>query len=270
VAEHIAGPLYWEELGKHGLPLVFAHASPDDRRFWMYQTAHFSAWFRTIAIDLPGFGHSPEVLPGMSLDEVGWACWEAVDAVTQDKAILQGSSLGAEVVLQMVNQRPERTLALILSSNGYIPGREFAARWISAYSEGGVATRREQLLGHFSPEARDTPFVQYYIDMITETNRADASSIVETYRALSQPPPDTLYRGVAVPTLIITATGDRNHPAAKTLQGMIAGAEIGIIEGAGHHCNLEQPWKFDEYVMDFLARHGLFAEHGSAMASRVT
>ena len=258
MAEHIAGPLYWEELGKDGLPMVFAHASPDDRRFWIYQTAHFSAWFRTIAVDLPGFGHSPEALPGMTMDDAARACWEVVDGVTPDRAILLGSSLGAEVVLQMVSLRPERVLAVILSSNGYIPGREFAARWIKAYSEGGLATRREQLTGHFSPEARETAFVQYYIDMITETNRADASSIVETYRTLVQAPPDELYRSIKAPTLIITATGDRNHPAARALQGMIPGSELGIIEGAGHHCNLEQPWRFDELAMEFLAGHGLF------------
>src|SRR5262249_10249812 len=170
------------------------------------------------------------VLPGMNMDDAARACWEAVDAVTQDRAILQGSSLGAEVVLQMVSQRPERVLALILSSNGYVPGREFAARWVKAYSEGGIATRREQLMGHFSPEARETPFVQYYIDMITETNRANASSIIETYRSLAEVPPDELYRGIKVPTLIITATGDRNHPAAKPLQGMIPAPHLGILQ----------------------------------------
>jgi len=264
VAEHIAGPLHWELLGKHGLPMVLLHACPDDRRFWLYQTAHFSAWFRTIAIDLPGFGHSPEALPGMTLNDVAQACWEAVDAVTAERAILLGNSLGAEVVLHMAHQRPERTLAVILSSNGYIPGREFAFRWITTYQERGIAARREQLLGHFSPAARDTPFVRYYIDMITATNRAEATSIVETYRALSQPVPDALYRSLTAPTLIITATGDRNHQAALALQAQLPRAELAIIEGAGHHCNLEQPWQFDRHVLAFLARHGLFAPHGPA------
>jgi len=31
------------------------------------------------------------------------------------------------------------------------------------------------------------------------------------------------------------------------------------IEGAGHACNMEQPWVFDRAMLDFLAARGLIA-----------
>ena len=46
MARHIPGPLYFQQSGATGTPMVFLHSTPDDHRFWMYQTAHFSAWFR--------------------------------------------------------------------------------------------------------------------------------------------------------------------------------------------------------------------------------
>ena len=67
-------------------------------------------------------------------------------------------------------------------------------------------------VGHFSPEARETPFVQYYIDMITETNRANASSIVETYRSLFHLFPDNLDYG------LLFASAQMHLSAADSLQ----------------------------------------------------
>jgi len=271
MAEHIPGALHWEQQGKHGPLMVFAHACPDDHRFWLYQMAHCSAWFRTIGIDLPGFGRSPDPQPGLTLADIAAACWETVDRISDEKVILQGNSLGGRVVTFMRHQRPEQVAAMIISSAGYNPTSAFAQPMLTAYQEGGIAMRRRQLVGHFSPATRESPLVEYYIDTITETNRADAESIVETYRALAQPVPDAVYDGIWPPTLIITGSLDRNHQTAFALQARVPGSELATIEGAGHHCNLEQPWEFDRHVLDFLARHGFLerrAATGGATASR--
>jgi pimeloyl-ACP methyl ester carboxylesterase len=33
---------------------------------------------------------------------------------------------------------------------------------------------------------------------------------------------------------------------------------IRILHGAGHACQMEQPWLFDRYMIEFLKDHGLF------------
>jgi len=58
MARHIPGPLYFEQLGSSGHPMLLLHSTPDDHRLWLYQTAHFSAWHRTVAVDLGGYGRS--------------------------------------------------------------------------------------------------------------------------------------------------------------------------------------------------------------------
>ncbi len=58
MANHIPGPLYYEQLGATGTPMIFCHSTPDDHRLWLFQTAHLSSWYRTIAVDLAGYRRS--------------------------------------------------------------------------------------------------------------------------------------------------------------------------------------------------------------------
>jgi len=32
-----------------------------------------------------------------------------------------------------------------------------------------------------------------------------------------------------------------------------------VLPGAGHACQIEQPWFFDRFMIEFLTEHGLFA-----------
>ena len=66
MASHINGPLYWEQLGKSGRPIVFVHPNPLDHSCWLYQMDHFSTWYRCISVDLPGYGKSPTAQPGLT------------------------------------------------------------------------------------------------------------------------------------------------------------------------------------------------------------
>ena len=93
VAGHIEGPLHLEQAGA-GRPMVFVHANPMDKSSWLYQMAHFATWFRTIAIDLPGYGRSPRARAGVKLEDIAGACWEAVDEITTEPAVLVGLSIG--------------------------------------------------------------------------------------------------------------------------------------------------------------------------------
>src|SRR5438552_18623798 len=122
MAEHIKGPLHWEQLGKAGIPIAFVQPNPMDHTCWLYQMAHLSTWFRCIGIDLPGYGKSPAATKGLTMGDVAQACWEAVDEVTDEPTILAGISVGHTLVLHMANQRPQQTLAVLLSGAGFSEG----------------------------------------------------------------------------------------------------------------------------------------------------
>ncbi|MCH7544481.1 MAG: hypothetical protein IIB65_12685, partial [Proteobacteria bacterium] len=53
-----------------GMPFVMLHANPFDHNLWMYQIAHFSTWFKVIAMDIRGWGRSDKVTTEYTLGEM--------------------------------------------------------------------------------------------------------------------------------------------------------------------------------------------------------
>jgi pimeloyl-ACP methyl ester carboxylesterase len=259
----IPRPLYFEQLGRSGPPFAFVHPNPFDNSCWLYQMAHFSTWFRTIGIDLPGYGRSPATTGELTMREIAGWCWDAVDAVSpSEPAVLCGLSVGFNVVLHMAVLRPERTSAVILSGCSYRTVKEFTQKRVRQYGEQGVAFRAQHAREDYSAAFRDTDLGRYFAGMFVERNRwADAQTIIDMFKALGEPDPDWLFDQPA-PVLIVTGSEDNSHPFSFALQERIKGCELVTIEGAGHACNMEQPWEFDRIVLDFLNRHNLVPNAG--------
>ena len=225
---------------------------------WLFQTAHFSAAYRTIAIDLAGYGRSPAPTDGVTIADQAVACWEAIDTLSSGAVIIQGNSMGSFVAMHMAVQHPDRCLALILSGTAYLPRRDMMVRRGERYRSQGIEHRREQVLEHFPPALRDRKLLQYYADMVCEMNNASTlDSIVLMQKALSIPEADSFFDQISTPTLIITGSEDPSREAAYSLQSKVKGSRIVCIDGAGHSCNIEMPWEFDRHCSRFLAELGL-------------
>jgi 3-oxoadipate enol-lactonase len=260
MADRSGAPLHWEQMGKQGTPIVLLHPNPMDSSCWLYQMAHLSTWFRTIAIDLPGYGRSPAPTPDLTLPDMAGLCWDTIDAVTEEAAILVGTSVGANLILYMARERPERTLALVISGFGYDPAKAFSPRRVAMYREQGIGLREEHIPQLFSAAFRETDTARYLVQMVAERNGwTSGETIAEMFRISGQPDPEALFEAVQAPTLIITGSEDGAHRSAFALQERLAGCELVTMEGTGHASNLERPWEFDQHLLTFLARHGLFA-----------
>src|ERR1700730_9699492 len=89
--------IHYETAGA-GPPLVLIHALPFDHNLWLYQVERFSARFRTLAIDLRGWGRSAKprtafLLGDMATDILGVLADEDVGS----GAVVLGCSIGSEV-----------------------------------------------------------------------------------------------------------------------------------------------------------------------------
>lgn len=261
MARHIPAPLYFEQFGKTGTPMVFLHSTPDELRFWMFQTAHFSPWYRCLAIDLAGYGRSPATQPGLTLADQADACWELVDRATGGGVILQGNSIGASVAMHMANQHPARTLALIVSGTGYSVNSDIMWRWVERYRQEGIGLRHTQALDHFSPAFQKSELARYYADMVADlNNEGTLGSVIamNEANARSRPRPEAFYDALTMPTLIIAGKEDRTYPSSVELHKRLPESKFKTIEGAGHACNFEAPWEFDRHCIEFLDALGLY------------
>ena len=238
--------------------MVFVHPNPMDSASWLFQMAHFSTWYRTIAVDLPGYGRSPTAASGVSMRDIAAACWSAVDDHSREPAVLVGCSVGAGIVQHMYHVAPERTRALVVSGASYHPTKAFVPRRIAKYQEQGIDYRWDYTLEDFSPAFREGPLAQWLAALFTERNDfADLDSILAMFEAYAVPDPDWLQAELHAPVLIVTGAHDNVHRFAPDLRDRLPDAELVTMPEAGHACQIEQPWVFDAHVLEFLRRRGL-------------
>jgi pimeloyl-ACP methyl ester carboxylesterase len=251
--------LFREVRGASGPPILFLHPLPHDLTSWTYQTARYSAFARTIAVDLPGHGRSPRAAAGLTLRSVAGECWEAAEDVARAEGIVViGCSVGAVVAKHMVGLRPDRVRALVLTGGGLSDGpKGILARHEDAYRDHGLAHKREHLAANFSAAFRETDPARWSIDVAMERNASgDVEGTLALMRALDPADPPGLHDWTA-PTLIVTGSEDRSRERQEALHHRLSGSELAVIEGAGHCCQIERPLEYDGHVLRFLRAQGV-------------
>ena len=93
---------------------------------------------------------------------------------------------------------------------------------------------------------------------------ADLQTIIHQFEAHAQPDAEDHQARIACPTIILSGSEDATHQSAFALQARIPGCEMKTLPGAGHACQIEQPWLFNRHMFEFLTKHGLFPSVGQS------
>lgn len=215
-----------------GEPLLLLPGLMCDSRIFARQLAAFPS-----ARVAPDYGDL-DSLPAMAA---------RVLAAAPDRFALLGHSMGGRVALELVRQAPERVARLALVSTG-IHGRRdgeaekrYALRDLGR--ERGMAALVEAwlppMLGQAATE--DQVLVQALGAMCRDAglDRYEA----QTAALLNRPEVESLLPNIACPTLVAVGTEDRWSPPAQhqSISALIPGAELILIEQAGHMLPAEAP-----------------------------
>jgi 3-oxoadipate enol-lactonase len=249
--------IYYEVSGE-GFPFVMIHANPFDHNLWMYQIAHFSTYFKVVAVDIRGYGRSekpetPFSLKDMADDVLGVYRDESIE-----QAIVGGVSVGSGMALLMGLDHPEFCKALILVGGSSGPGGSIEER-IHGYTKIGVNKYHLQHLQELvAPGFSQSKLGHYLLNTFVERDPwLSGESIGQIFRARGGTDMTPRLATMKVPTLVINGEFDNSLAGGKKTASLIPGAVHRILPKTGHACNLEDPAGFDQLVIEFLRAQNL-------------
>jgi 3-oxoadipate enol-lactonase len=255
--------IYYETAGA-GPPLMLIHALPFDHNLWLYQVERFSARFRTIAMDLRGWGRSakprqPFTLADMGNDVLG----VLADAGVGAGAVVMGCSIGSKIALMLACNRPDIFRAAILVGGNSGPQPQFDHRIAAYRAHQAAGTLADYHLGHLrygvTQAWADTPIGRYLLAGFVERGRSlDSDCIARVFEALTVSDLTPKLPAYKSPTLIVNGEHDNALPGGTRTAALIPHARHEILPGTGHCCFIEDPESFNALVEKFLAGNNLW------------
>ena len=260
--------------GGKGQPVVFVHGLSSYMGFWEYQLPHFAKErYRVVALDLPGYGASGR--PDAPYTPPWYADFLAdfFDVVQIPKATVVGHSMGGQIALTMALAHPERVSALVLSAPAgferFAPG---ASAWMKSYwtedralqaSETEIRATMTQAVFNKTDAGVERLIEERVRIGKTEEFRGTSVAVSRSIAGMLDFPVRDRLAEIKVPTLIVYGTDDRMIPnpvfdggRTKTIAAYgrdhIAGAELVMIDGAGHTVHHDAPDAWNDAVDAFL------------------
>jgi pimeloyl-ACP methyl ester carboxylesterase len=237
--------------------LVLIHAFPVDAAMWDGQAAALTGQADVAVPPLPGFGGTPPVGDVMTMDAAADHVAAEMDRAGMDRAVVCGLSMGGYVAFSMWRRHRDRIAGLALADTRAEPddeaGRErrrLVAEKARGQGSGAIADEPPPLLSEQAEPA--------LWDRVKEMIRRQpgesiaAASLGIGGRADARP----LLPEIDVPTTVIVGSADTLTPPAmsEAMVDAIPGADLVVLDGAGHLSNLEAPDGFTAALRAVLQR----------------
>ncbi|UNK16552.1 alpha/beta hydrolase [Paenibacillus sp. N3/727] len=256
----IQGTNYRMTVSGQGETVVFLHGGHTNLDVWEEQISFFARYFRVIAFDQRGYGHTDIPSEPFSYED---DLKHILDEYMIERAILIGASFGGSVAIDFALTYPDRVKALVLAGpavNGNkLPLRmrlESIKSYVAVKSK-GIHTAADQFernryWKYFIPKQADRR--KRFMD-IFRTNEAFYTWDLKLNKSLS-PPAAARISEIRMPTLIIEPGDDLkfNIKTCQRLQKGISQSELVRLPHCGHLPNLERPDEFNEAVYAWLLK----------------
>ena len=239
--------------GARGAALIFVHGVGSTAAIWDAQLAAFSNDFRCAAIELRGNGAFADPDPSL-ITRAGFAddVLAVADALGFETFTLVGCSLGGVVAFELWKRVPRRFDAMaIVGSFASYPDGDHYARTICSTVEGATDMRvfaeaRAARLG-LPPERYRETVEQMACKSVACYRASTVATWTGDYRELLST--------IDVPVLVLYGERDAVAPAAlsEEIAAGIPGAQLAVVENAGHVANADNPERFNDLLRQFLS-----------------
>lgn len=256
-----------------GEPVVLIPGMEGTKEFWRFQQAVLRARYRTVVVEYP------RRRPSLATTVADYAAHviELLDELGIDRAAFVGESFGGVISQEIATEHPHRVAALVLCNTMDRPRydhfglnmftlatlvhmgafalpmayRRSILRWVGKH-RGFV----------LDPSPGNDALIEYILEYGTVHG---LGANVDRMIAGSKARYAEKLRSIAAPTLLLRGTEDRvvSHATMQAMKDLIPGAELALIEGGGHCCQVTLPEETNRVLVGFLDRIG----YGAPVAS---
>jgi pimeloyl-ACP methyl ester carboxylesterase len=254
-----------------GDPIVFIHGLSGAWVNWLENIPHFARGHRVIAMDLPGFGHSPMPTEKISVAGYGRIVDELLGTLGIERAVIVGNSMGGFIGAEVAIQFSTRVEKLVLVSAAGLSTEHqpngsvlrllerldnlfiFTGGWAATRSE--TLTRRprmrRQIMKLVADRAEELP-----APLIAEQVKGSGKpGFIPALDALTTYPIRDRLGQIGCPVLVVWGETDRLVPVRDAYEfgRLIPHARVVVWPDTGHVAMLERPGAFNALVDEFLA-----------------
>ncbi len=265
------GDLHYHEAGA-GPPLLLLHGSGPGVSGWANFSDNlplFARHFRTLVLDLPGFGKSHAV-DGSPVLHAPVAVLAFLDGLGIDRLAMLGNSLGGGVVARLAAMNPDRVSRLVTLGGVGVP-------FFSPLPPEGIIRlvdfvedpTRDRLLSWmrsmvFDPAVLTEEFVEARWAAASDPEALAAirtiysKEMLAVIRPLMLGNPEVLgmLGRIQAPTLLTWGRDDRVTPLDGAIAPLrlIPRCELHVFPDCGHWAMIERKAEFESVVLSFLLR----------------
>lgn len=240
--------------------VVLIHAVGLDLTYWDRQIEALTAYYRVVALDLPGHGRSARASHAGSITDLARVVASVIDDLSHTPVHVVGHSFGGMIAQELALSYPDRVRSLTLAATaaGFSDEvREYLRSQSAAVRNQGVAAALPSLPLSLSANTRQTR--PDLLDRLIKTMLAmDAETYAAAWTEIANFDSSGQLGRIRCPTLVLVGEEDRNTPpdASTVLARAIPDAAMVIIPGASHMLPMEAPDRFNDELVRFLRSVG--------------
>jgi pimeloyl-ACP methyl ester carboxylesterase len=252
------------ELRGTGSPVVMIHGAQGDQTMFAGLASELANRFRILTFDQRGSGLSEKPDMAYSIAMLADDTAALMEHIGFSTAHIIGVSMGGTIAQELALRHPQKIRSLVLGCTTAggpnairIGGSTFTAAYstqpMSAKERGQALAEAAFTKGYLAQHPEVIPAMiaarqQRPLDTVALQHRVKATMTHDAYDRLPQ---------IKCPTLVITGKDDAliSWENSRVLAERIPGAELVLLEPAGHCFWLEQPEQSSEAISSFLLAH---------------
>lgn len=226
------------EIKGSGETIVFLHGFMSNKESFYYQTEFLSKKYKTVAIDITGFGASKKLPYPYSLNDYVKDVINVITALNITKYHLVAHSFGVRIGLRLAQKDERLNKLVIIGGAGLKPKRKISYYYkVYKYKILKRFLTKEKMLSYGSQEYKllQGAMRESYVMIVNEHQDSEISAIKNK-------------------TLIIYGEKDSETPLymANKFSKKIKNSLLYIVKDSGHFCFTEKPNEVNVLIKEFL------------------